>query len=66
MSTYPALPYSIIELELEVSRMGPLRLGPKFGTNGLGKYKTPVTYAGLHPRAAQGRAKHALVESCVI
>ena len=33
--------YLIIGWEVRVSRTGPLRSGPRGGTDGLGQYKTP-------------------------
>ena len=50
--------FLIIGWELRVSRMGPLRSGPRGRTDGVGQYKTPGMRDSI--RAQRGRARSAL------
>ena len=57
-------PYLIIGWELRVSRMGPLRSGPKGRTDGVGQYKTPGMRDSI--RAQRGRARSALFHRVIV
>ena len=50
--------FLIIGWELRVSRMGPLRSGPRGITDGVSQYKTPGMQDSI--RAQRGRARSAL------
>ena len=59
--------YLIIDWSPELWRMGPLRSGPRCGTDGLGQYKTHgrygPRYSAVHPRAVWTRAERAFSAS---